>query len=48
MSEDEWFETVGELLEEKGITFDENNDGWFFMFENGWEPRQAISEMLAG
>ena len=46
MNEDEWFEAVEERLEEKGVGLDSNNDGWQFMFENGFTPTQAVSEML--
>lgn len=47
MEEDEWFGKVEDLLDEKGLEIDYQNDGWYFMFENGWSPEQAIYEMLS-
>jgi len=46
MSEDIWFESVSEILSDIGMDFDEDNDGWEFMFENGFTPQQAVNEML--
>jgi len=45
MSEDEWFEKVEEILSNMGMDLDHQNDGWQFMFENGWSPLQVITEM---
>lgn len=47
MSECEWFNEVSEILNEKGVIADLDNDGWFFFFENGATPRQAIAEMFS-
>tara|TARA_R100000951_G_scaffold101420_1_gene92922 strand:+ start:19347 stop:19490 length:144 start_codon:yes stop_codon:yes gene_type:complete len=47
MSEDEWMNQVEDLLSEKGASLDYQNDGWFFMFENGWTPEQAVNEMFS-
>ena len=47
MNEDEWFEEVEEILSQNGMSIDTQNDGWYFMFENGWSQTQAITEMLS-
>ena len=46
MSEDVWFEAIEEILGDMGMLFDDNNAGWFFMFENGFSPKAAVNEML--
>ena len=46
MNEDEWFENVDIILSDKGVSVDLDNDGWLFMFENGFTESEAISEML--
>lgn len=46
MSECEWFNKVSDILDQKGVEVDLDNDGWYFMFENGWSPKQAVAEML--
>lgn len=46
--EDVWFNQVDSILNSMGIQVDMNNDGWWFMFENGWSPEQAVQEMLNG
>ena len=47
MSEDDWFNEVEGRLSEQGMSIDMNDDGWYFMYENGWTPSQAISEMYS-
>ena len=46
MDEDTWMEEVSELLGNNGVDMDTNNDGWNFMFQNGFTPKQAIAEMF--
>lgn len=41
-----WIERVEEILKEKGVELDLDNDGWDFMFDSGWCPEIAVFEML--
>lgn len=41
MSEELWFEEVEEL-----IGAEPTGDGWYFAYENGLTPRQAINLVL--
>lgn len=45
--EELWFERVEELLSEKGLSTNTDDDGWMFWFENGNTPEQAITMMLS-
>ena len=46
--EEQWFDEVEELLAPLGVELNTQNDGWMFMFENGWTPQQAVREMVYG
>ena len=46
--EEAWLDQVEEILAPLGVELDTNNDGWMFMFENGWTPKQAVREMIHG
>ena len=45
--EELWFDQVEDILSERGLSLD-SNDGWTFMYENGFSPEQAVQEMIYG